>query len=384
MHANYDRILTTHVGSLPRPKDLLALLVARERGETYERAGFDEAVREAVMDVVARQVETGIDVVNDGEMSKISYSTYLKDRVDGFGDRAGRGPAARDLLDFIDYARQLVKSGGTEKSLWGAACVAPLALKSRAPFETDIANMAAAREAVAPVDAFMTACSPGVASVFLHNQHYPSEDAYLEALAGVLKDEYAAIVEAGVVLQLDCPDLAMGRHIVHADKSVAAFREVAARHIEVLNAATAGIAPDRMRLHLCWGNYEGPHHHDIPLDAILDLVYGARPQAISFEGANPRHEHEWDVFEAHPLPDDRIIIPGVIDSTSNFIEHPKLVAQRICRYADVVGRERVIAGSDCGFATFAERPAVHPDIAWAKLGSLVEGARIASDRLFPR
>ena len=232
------------------------------------------------------------------------------------------------------------------------------------------------------MEGFLTASSPGVVTVFLQNQYYPDHDAYLEALAEILKSEYEAIVASGAVLQVDCPDLAMGRHIVHRKKSVAEFRKTAARHIEVLNAATADIPPELMRLHLCWGNYSGPHHHDIDLSDILDLVYKARPQAISIEGANPRHAHEWIVFDRHPLPDEKIIIPGVIDSTSNFIEHPELVAQRICAYASKVGRERVIAGADCGFATFAERPAVDPDIAWAKLDALVEGAALASERLW--
>ena len=382
MKTSTDRILTTHVGSLPRPDDLLALLAAREDGQPVDAREFEQVSARAVRDIVARQIEAGVDVVNDGEMAKISYSTYLKDRVDGFGGTAEKSPAARDLLDYVGYARQLVERGGTEKTLAGAACDGPLSLRDDGPLRADLAHFAAAREATPPVDAFLTAASPGVVSLFLQNQYYPSHDAYLEALAGVLRPEYEAIAASGAVLQIDCPDLAMGRHILHADKSTDDFRKVAARHIEVLNEATANIASEQMRIHLCWGNYEGPHHHDIPAGDIIDLVYGARPMAISVEGANPRHEHEWEVFRAKPLPDDKVILPGVIDSTSNFIEHPRLVAQRIERYASVVGREREIASSDCGFGTFAKRPPVYPDIVWAKLAALAEGAAMASDTLW--
>lgn len=383
MKTSAERILTTHVGSLPRPDDLLALLSAREDGVAVDMQEFEAVSARAVADIVARQVDCGVDIVNDGEMAKISYATYLKDRVDGFGGTAGKSPAARDLLDYIGYARQLVERGGTEKTLAGVACDGPLSRRGDdLALQADLAHFIAACESSGPHDRFLTAASPGVVSLFLQNQYYPSQDAYLEALAAVLRPEYEAIAATGSVLQLDCPDLAMGRHILHADKSTDDFRKVAARHIEVLNAATSNIPPEQMRIHLCWGNYEGPHHHDIPVADILDLVYGARPQAISVEGANPRHEHEWEVFQEKPLPDDKLIVPGVIDSTSNFIEHPRLVAQRVERYAGVVGRERVIASSDCGFGTFAKRPPVYPDIVWAKLRSLVEGAAIASERMW--
>jgi len=382
METSAERILTTHVGSLPRPPALFDLLLGREHGEAVDEAKLADSVTEAVAAVVARQVETGLDVVGDGEMGKISYATYLKDRLDGFGGRSEKGPAARDLLDYRDFAHRLVEAGGTEKTLAGAACDGPLSVKDPGVLARDIENFENARAASDPVEGFLTACSPGVVTIFLQNQYYPSHAAYLDALAAILKDEYEAIVASGAVLQIDCPDLAMGRHLVHARKSTAEFRKVAAQHIEVLNEATAAIPPERMRIHLCWGNYEGPHHYDLALEDIVDLVYRARPQAISFEAANPRHAHEWEVFEAKKLPDDRIIVPGVIDSTSNFIEHPRLVAQRIGRFAALVGRERVIAGADCGFATFAEHPSVDPEIAWAKLGALVEGARIASDALW--
>ena len=382
MKSSTERILTTHVGSLPRSDDLVRMLHLKEKGEAYDQAQFDRCVAQSVDKIVARQVTAKIDLVSDGEMSKISYATYLKDRLNGFNGTATENRAAADLVDFLGYARRLVEQGGTERSLQGPACDGPLSVRDAAPLQKDLTNFTAAIRAHQPTEGFLTASSPGVVSVFLQNQYYPDDDAYLEALAGILKEEYEAIVAAGVTLQLDCPDLAMGRHVVHRKKSVAEFRRVVAHHVEVLNAATANISPESMRIHLCWGNYQGPHHHDIDLSDILDLVYRARPHAISMEAANPRHEHEWAVFDKHPLPDEKIVIPGVIDSTSNFIEHPELVAQRICRYANKVGRERVIAGTDCGFATFAERPAVDPEIAWAKLASLVEGAAVASRQLW--
>ena len=377
-----DRILTTHVGSLPRPNDMLALLDARDRGELLDDAAFAETAARAVADVVARQAALGIDILSDGEMAKTSYATYLTDRLSGFGGRAQKGPAARDLLDYLAYAKRLVEAGGTEKTLAGAACNAPLALKDPQPLKRDITNFAAARTPHPRADGFLSACSPGVVTIFLQNQYYPSHEAYLDALVPLLKDEYETIAASGVVLQIDCPDLGMGRHLVHADKSTEDFCKVAARHIEALNAATVDIAPERMRLHLCWGNYEGPHHHDVPLTDIIDLVYAARPAGISIEGANPRHEHEWEIFADKPLPDDKVIVPGVIDSTTNYIEHPRLVAQRIERFASLVGRERVIASTDCGFATFAHHPSVDPEIAWAKLGALVEGASLATEALW--
>ena len=382
MKTSTDRILTTHVGSLPRPDDLIGMLHLKDQGEAYDPAFFDKCVANAVDATVYRQVATGIDLVSDGEMSKISYATYLKDRLNGFDGTATENRVASDLVDYLAFARRLVEQGGTERSLKGPACNGPLSVRDDAPLQKDLANFAAAVTTHKPTGGFLTASSPGVVSVFLQNQYYPDDDAYLDALAEILKQEYQAIVASGVTLQLDCPDLAMGRHVVHQKKTVEEFRRVAARHIEVLNAATEKIPPESMRIHLCWGNYQGPHHHDIDLSDILDLVYSARPHAIALEGANPRHAHEWVVFEQHPLPDDKIVIPGVIDSTSNFIEHPKLVAERLCRYADQVGRERVIAGTDCGFATFAERPPVDPEIAWAKLATLVEGAAIASEQLW--
>ena len=381
MKLSSDRILTTHVGSLPRPQHLREMLMAREAGDTVDAMTFDQAVRKAVDDSVRRQVAAGIDVVSDGEMSKIGYATYVKDRFSGFAGE-GRRRGAQDLLEYPEYARYLVQIGGTVPSASGPICQGPIRLTDRQPLETDIANFTAAVAAHPPAEAFLNAASPGVVSVFLENQYYRNHEAYLEALAEVLKAEYRAIVEAGFLLQIDCPDLAMGRHLAHADKSIQSFRRLAAQHVEVLNAATAELPADSLRLHLCWGNYAGPHHHDVPLAEIIDIVLQARVTAISLEGANPRHEHEWEVFQTTLLPDDKVLLPGVIDSTSNFFEHPRLVAQRIKRYADLVGRERVIASADCGFATFAGYPNVFPDIAWAKLGALVEGAAIASEMLW--
>lgn len=383
MPRSTDRILTTHVGSLPRPERLLALLVAKAEGQAYEEETLQSEVREAVQDAVARQVNAGIDIVSDGEMSKPSYATYVTERLSGFGGRA-KGHRAQDLLDYIDYARRLVEIGGVVPSNSGPCCEAPVRLKDAKPLRTDLANFQSAVSRAKPVAAFMNAASPGVVSLFQRNQYYPSEDAYLEALADALRAEYEAIVDAGFILQIDSPDLAMGRHLAHADKDERHFVDLAARQVEVLNAATANIPPEAMRLHICWGNYEGPHHLDIPLEAIIEVVLRARPAAISLEAANPRHAHEWTVFERVPLPDDKILLPGVIDSTSNYIEHPEVVAQRILRYANVVGRERVIASSDCGFGTFSRYPTVFPAIAWAKLAALAQGAELASRRLSTR
>jgi 5-methyltetrahydropteroyltriglutamate--homocysteine methyltransferase len=381
MPLSKDRILTTHVGSLPRPQGLLDLMLAKADGKSFDAVSLANKIGIAVRNVVAKQVEVGIDIVSDGEMSKPSYATYVTERLDGFGGET-IGHRAYDLTDYKDYARRLVEVGGVIPSMTGPCCEGPVGVKDEEPLRNDLANFDAAVRAEHPKAAFMNAASPGVVSLFQRNKFYDTEDEYLEAIANVLRAEYEAIVDAGFVVQIDSPDLAMGRHMAYADKSDMEFRDVVVRHVEVLNAATANIAPEAMRLHVCWGNYEGPHHRDIPLEAIVDLVLKARPAAISLEGANPRHEHEWHVFQSVDLPDDKVLMPGVIDSTSNYIEHSEVVAQRICRYADVVGRERVIASSDCGFSTFSGYPTVYPDITWAKLGSLVEGAQLASTRLW--
>ena len=378
MKRSTDRILTTHTGSLPRPDDLTATLEALDSGAMPDPAAFEARVRRAVADVVRQQVEAGIDIVNDGEQGKVGYSTYVRHRLTGFGGQSAVPPRA-DWADFPEASAAPSGRSGISRP----ACDGPIDWKDRTAVQKDTANLKAAVDAAHPTEAFMTAASPGVIAHFLRNEHYPSREAYLARLVDVMKEEYDAIHRAGFVLQVDCPDLGMGRHLAFASLSNAEFVKIAEANVEALNHALRDIPPDRMRLHLCWGNYEGPHHRDIPLREIIHVALRGRPQAISFEGANPRHEHEWAVFREVRLPDDRLIVPGVLDSTTNFIEHPELVAQRLVRYAEVVGRERVIAGTDCGFATFARsKPVVEPEIAWAKLKSMAEGARLASAQLW--
>jgi 5-methyltetrahydropteroyltriglutamate--homocysteine methyltransferase len=378
MKRSTERILTTHTGSLPRANDLTAMLEALDAGRPPEPAAFEARVRRAVADIVRMQVEAGVDVVNDGEQGKVGYSTYVRHRLTGFGGQSAVPPRA-DWADFPEAAARSERASGISRP----ACNGPIDWQDRAAVQRDLANFKAAVTAVPPTDAFMTAASPGVIAHFLRNEHYPSREAYLARLVDVMKEEYDAIHRAGFVLQVDCPDLGMSRHLLFSQLSDAEFLKIAEGNVEALNHALRDIPPDRMRLHLCWGNYEGPHHRDIPLEKILPIALKGRPQALSFEGANPRHEHEWIVFRQIKLPDDRLIIPGVLDSTTNFIEHPELVAQRIARYAEVVGRERVMAGSDCGFATFARSaPVVEPEIAWAKIKSMAEGAKLASARLW--
>jgi 5-methyltetrahydropteroyltriglutamate--homocysteine methyltransferase len=367
-------ILTTHIGSLPRPDDLVSLLRGKDEGRAIDRAGFEARVRASVEEVVYKQRAIGLDIVNDGEQGKPDYSTYIKDRFTGFEGEGATMPMGADLQDFPAFAAR-TRTAASERR---PTCSGPIAWKDFGALERDIENLKRAAERVPGGDVFMTAVSPGQASRFLLNRHYPSHEAYVHALAEVLKREYAAIVGAGFVLQIDCPDLGSGRNNQFQHLTLAEFRRAAAVHVEALNSAVAELPPDRMRIHVCWGNYEGPHHRDVPLRDIIDILLAARPAGLSVEGANPRHAHEWNVFETARLPEGKVLIPGVLDTTTNFIEHPELVAQRIRRYARVVGRENVIAGVDCGFATFASRPTVEPEIAWAKLGSLVEGARLAS------
>lgn len=378
MQRSLDRILTTHTGSLPRPHDLAVTLQALDAGTLPELQTFAARVRQAVADVVKKQTEVGIDIVNDGEQGKVGYSTYVRHRLTGFEGQS-EVPMRADWADFPEAASRLATSTAVSRP----ACNGPIAWKDREAVQQDIANFKAAVASVRPTEAFMTAASPGVIAHFLRNAYYPSREAYLARLVEVMKDEYDAITQAGFVLQIDCPDLAMGRHLAFPDLSTAEFLKIAEGNIEALNEALRDIPPDRLRLHLCWGNYEGPHHRDIPLKDILPLVLKARPQGLSFEGANPRHEHEWAVFKDVQLPDGKVLIPGVLDSTTNFIEHPELVAQRLIRYAEVVGKENVIAGTDCGFGTFARTTAqVDADIAWAKMRSMAEGARLASQALW--
>ena len=380
MKLSSERILTTHVGSLPRPPNVSEMLLAKEEGTLADQDAFDACMKRAVADVVRQQVEVGIDIVSDGEMSKIGYSTYIQERLNGFsGDSPRRVPA--DLALFPDYLQRIAARGETAK-IKRALCTGEISIKNEAPLERDIANMRAALTGAGAAEGFMNAASPGVISVFQPNRHYPSEDAYLEALAEIMHIEYEAIHAAGFVIQLDCPDLAMGRHMMYPDESDEAFVAHAERQVEALNAALANIPAEAARLHLCWGNYEGPHVCDIELGAIFDVVMKAKPQAISFEAANPRHAHEWTVFAERGVPEDKVLMPGVIDSVSNFVEHPALVAERICRFADIVGRERVLAGADCGFATFAGFGKVDPAICYAKLRTLAQGAAMATDRLW--
>ncbi len=376
MNQSMDRILTTHTGSLPRPQDLQDMLFKRERGEEVDQTAFDARVREAVHEVVRKQVSCGIDIVNDGEMSKISYSTYVKDRLTGYeGTAPLKLQAAVDMADFPEYTQR--RTGGMSEVI-APQCTGPISYTGQTALQQDINNFKTALVGVDVVEAFMTAASPGVISIFLPNQYYPTDEAYLYALADAMKEEYETIYRAGFILQLDCPDLTAIRNFGGTQSN----ESYIALHVEALNYALRDIPPERMRLHLCWGNYEGPHHKDAPLRSLIATVLKARPVGLSFEGANPRHEHEWNVFKDVKLPGGKIIIPGVLDSTTNFIEHPELVAQRIERYAALVGRENVIAGTDCGFATFAGLHNVDPRIAWAKLQSMSEGAQIASHELW--
>jgi 5-methyltetrahydropteroyltriglutamate--homocysteine methyltransferase len=330
--------------------------------------------------VVNRQVSLGIDYVSDGEMSKISYATYIARRFSGFDGDSPRQPG-QDLVEFPGLLRKLAERGSTA-SYRRPRCVGPVAVKDLGPLHTDIANLNQAAAAARPLGAFLNAASPGVIALFQPNEFYPTQDAYLEALADALAVEYEAIVKAGIILQIDAPDLAMGRHTMYRDRTLEEFDVLAARHVEVLNHALRNVPADRVRMHVCWGNYEGPHHHDVPLARLLPIVLKARPQGLLFEAANPRHAHEWSVFRDLRIPDDKIMIPGVLATTTNYVEHPELVAERIERFAQVVGRERVIAGTDCGFGTFAGFGPVEPDIAYLKLQSLVTGAQIASRRLW--
>ena len=380
MRQGQNRILTTHVGSLPRSQAVTDVLFARERGDVRDRAADAVTLSEAVREVVRRQVEIGLDVVSDGEMSKISYATYVADRFSGFAGDTPREPG-QDLVEFPALLRKLAERGSTAKYR-RPRCVSAIAVKDTAPIKADIANLTAATAAVSALQGFMNAASPGVIALFQPNDYYRTQDEYLEALAVALQSEYEAITGAGIILQIDAPDLAMGRHTMYRDRSLAEFEILASRHIEVLNHALRNIPAEQVRMHVCWGNYEGPHHHDVPMERLLPIVLKAKPQGLLFEAANPRHAHEWTVFRDMRIPEDKILIPGVLATTTNYIEHPQLVAERLERFAHIVGRERVMAGTDCGFGTFAGFGPVEPDIAYLKLRALVEGAQLASRRLW--
>ena len=371
-----DRILTTHVGSLPRPKNVSDMLFAREAGEAVDAQAFADAVAEAVREVVAKQSAAGVDIPSDGEMSKISYATYIGERLTGFsGDSERRVPA--DLLEVPNYMRRLAGAGGTP-SYKRPCCTGEIKVRTMAPLQADVARFQAALSASGYAEGFMNAAAPGVISLFQPNKHYRDDDAYLGALADAMAAEFRGIVDAGLVLQVDSPDLALGRQTMYAHLTEDEFIQRIGAHVAALNAALAGIPPERVRLHLCWGNYEGPHTMDVPIARLLPTVLAIRAGSLSFEGANPRHAHEWRVFEEIKLPEDKRIIPGVLDSSTNYVEHPDLIAERLLKYAGLVGRDRVIGGSDCGFSTFAGFGVVDPDIVWMKLGALAEGARRAS------
>jgi 5-methyltetrahydropteroyltriglutamate--homocysteine methyltransferase len=376
------RILTTHVGSLPRSKAVTDLVFAAERGDAVDAAQFDAVIGAAVDDAVARQVAVGIDLVSDGEMSKISYATYIKDRITGFDGDSPRTPPA-DLEDFPSFMTRQNSSGGTP-TYRRPKCVGPVAPKTLAPLDDDLKHMAAALANHRPAGGFMNAASPGVIALFQPNEHYPTQDAYLEALGEAMRPEYEAIVAAGLILQLDSPDLGLGRHMMYKGRPDAEYLTLIGLHVEVLNHALRNVPADRVRMHVCWGNYEGPHTHDVEMGVILPTLMKAKPAGLLFETSNPRHQHDWNYFAEmlDIIPDDKILIPGVIDSTTNFVEHPRVVCERIERFAGIVGRERVIGGTDCGFSTFAGFGAVDPDIVYAKLSALAEGAAMATSRLW--
>ena len=377
-----SRILTTHVGSLPRSQEVTDLLFAREMAGELDADRYRRTIASAVAAVVARQVEAGIDLVSDGEQSKISYATYIKDRITGFeGDSPRRTP--QDLEAFPSFMKRLAASGGTP-SYRRPRCTGPVRPLTLEPLAVDLDNLRAATAVSAPQGAFMNAASPGVIALFQPNEFYPTHQAYLEALAEAMRPEYEAIVAAGFLLQLDCPDLGLGRHMMFKDRSEEEYVRVAHQHVEAMNAALRNIPPERVRIHVCWGNYEGPHHCDVPMSVVLPIALRANAAALLFESCNPRHAHEWTVFRDSRIPDDKILVPGVLDSVSNFIEHPLLVAERIERFADIVGRDRVIAGTDCGFSTFAGFGNVDAEIVYAKLRSLAEGAAIATEHLWGR
>jgi 5-methyltetrahydropteroyltriglutamate--homocysteine methyltransferase len=380
MRTSTERILTTHVGSLPRSQAVTDVLFARERNDVADPGAASKVISDAVEEVVRKQVAAGVDVVSDGEMSKISYATYIADRFTGFDGDTPREPG-QDLVEFPRLLEKLAKLGSTAKYR-RPRCVGAIRNKTFEPLQDDLKNFSRGVSAGQPADAFLNAASPGVIALFQPNDFYKTADEYLEAVAEALRGEYEAIVAAGFLVQIDAPDLGMGRHTMYRNATVGEYLARAERHVEVLNHALRNVPATRVRMHCCWGNYEGPHHHDVPMRDLLPVLLKAKPQALLFEAANPRHAHEWTVFREARLPDDKILIPGVLSSTTNYVEHPELVAERLLRFADIVGRERVMAGSDCGFSTFAGFGAVDPDIVYMKLGAMAEGARLASRKLW--
>ncbi len=382
MKTSTDRLLTTHVGSLPRSQEVVDLLFAQDRGDPMDESEFNETMRRATADLVKRQAGCGIDIASDGETSKISYATYIRHRLTGFEGDSPR-PTPQDLDEFPEYRDRLVKAGHSA-TYKRPVCKGPIKVKNLKPVEQDIAHMKEALLTANVVEGFMNSVSPGTIAVFQPNEYYPSHETYLGALADAMREEYELIVRSGLLLQLDCPDLAMGRHTRFKNLSDAEFLRYAELQVEALNHALAGIPADRVRLHVCWGNYEGTHIHDMDCRKIFPIVIKVKPMALLIEGANPRHEHEWEAWTKIKLPGDKILVPGVISSSTNYVEHPELVAQRLIRYANVVGKERIMAGSDCGFGSFAGFGPVYPAFSWMKLRSLVEGARLASERLWSR
>ncbi len=373
-----SKILTTHVGSLPRTQEVVDFIFAREKEQPYDQAAFDACMTSAVSETVRRQVEAGVDIVSDGETSKISYATYVKDRYTGFdGDSPRNAPA--DLKQFPTFLQRLADDGGTP-TYARPMCVGEVKSKGQGELEKDIANLKSAMAEYGVERGFMNAASPGVISLFLQNDFYPTREAYLEALANAMKAEYETIVASGLDLQLDCPDLALSRHMLFNDLSDEEFIKIANSHVEALNYALSDVPAEKVRVHICWGNYEGPHICDIPMSKMFDTLMSTKASYVLFETSNPRHGHEWSVFKdrKNDIPEDKVLVPGVVDTTTNFVEHPDLVAQRIDRFVDIVGADRVIAGSDCGFGTFAGFGAVDPEIAYTKLSSLSQGAAKSS------
>ena len=377
---NHGRFLTTHVGSLPRAQDLVELIFAKEEGAVVDETALAARIETAAHYVVDRQAEAGVDIINDGEQSKPSYATYIKDRLNGFGG-AGNSYVFQDIEDFPTVKERIFADTGRKKRN-APACDGPISVKDMVAVETDASTLNSALAKHDGRQAFMSAASPGVTALFFGNEYYDKHEDYVFAIAEGLRHEYEAIANAGIILQVDCPDLAMGRHTQFRELDLAGFRKAMELNIAALNHATANIAPERLRMHMCWGNYPGPHHHDVPFQDIIDLVWTARPHAIQFEAANPRHAHEYAIFESVKLPEGKVLIPGVVECQSGYIEHPELIAQRIGRYADLVGRDNVMAGCDCGFSIHAGSGGVDPEVVWAKMKALAHGAAIASSRYF--